>query len=145
MHSHITLLEERLVKRIWAAGLWVVMAAGCFGSSGTAVDPFEGYPAVQAFSNDPLMMVGPPASQGNWAEVKRGAAHPQFIKGAEEFNAAPVPSGLRDGEAMKSDVSAKLNALIEAAKSKKNEEVETAYKEFKAAWDKLAGAVSAAG
>jgi hypothetical protein len=91
-----------------------------------------------------MMMVGPPASAGDWAEVKKGASHPTFVREAEAIANSQVPSEVANGETLKEDLAAKLNHLIEVAQNQGVPEVQPAYEEFLVAWTKLAEAVSAA-
>jgi hypothetical protein len=121
-----------------------VVLTGCSGSGGTAIEPYKGYPEFETFDSDAMMMVGPPASAGDWAEVKKGASHPTFIQEAEAIANSQVPAGIANGKALKDDLSAKLNHLIEVAQKQKAADVEAAYQEFLVAWSKLAEAVSAA-
>lgn len=124
--------------------LTLLCALGCGGRAGKAPDLFSGYPEVRAFAEDALMMVGPPATANDWAGVKKGAASPSFVSQAENIMNSTVPSGITNGAELKNDVDTYLKKLMEIAKTGKDSDVEAAYKDFKSAWDKLAGAVDAA-
>jgi len=90
------------------------------------------------------MMVGPPATANDWAGVKKGATSPSFVSQAERIINSTVPPGIAHGAELKNDVDTHLKELMEIAKTGKGPDVEAAYKDFKSAWDKLAGAVDAA-
>lgn len=117
--------------------------SGCGGSQPPAPEmALGGWPELQEFSLDTLMIVGPDASQGRWAAVKQGANSEPFKKGLEKLANAPAPPGLSSHQAEKDAVVAAFKSLSAAAASGTQQELESKWKEAKAALDTLNTSIS---
>jgi hypothetical protein len=108
--------------------------SGC-GSSGPPTSvASDQFPALQELSMDTLMMIGPDASMGRWAVVKKVAASPAFEEKVGHFEKAEIPSQISNGPALKERTVKALQSLITASRTGgDNATIEGAWKEIQAA------------
>ena len=123
------------------AGLLAVLIAGGCSSGTSSPMNNEEFTAVRELSGDTLMMVGPDASMGRWAVVKKAASSKEFADKVAKFESATVPASIPDGAALKEKTVKALQNFIAAAKASDNASLEAAWKELHAAIGNLNAAV----
>lgn len=117
-----------------AGALAVLIAGGCSSGASTKSVNSDEFPALRELSMDTLMMIGPDASMGKWAVVRKGAASKEFGEKVGHFESATLPSGIADGAALKEKTVKALQALITAARTNgDNATMEAAWKDVQTA------------
>jgi hypothetical protein len=125
-------------------GLGMSVLTGCGPKVDIPETTHGGWTALQEFSMDTLMIVGPDASQKRWAAVRKGASSDAFQQGVEKLGAAELPPSLSAQKGLKDEAVTNLRSLIAAAKTGgDNKALEDAWDQAKSSLDKLTTAVEA--
>lgn len=121
-----------------AVVLAALIAGGCTGGASTKSVNSDEFPALRELSMDTLMMIGPDASMGKWAAVRKGAASKEFAEKVGHFESATLPTSVPDGASLKEKTVKALQGLITAARTNgDNATMEGAWKEVQAAVARL--------
>ena len=137
---------SRILTTRFRLTVLVVALSAAAGCGPKVVTPPEtthgGWTALQEFSMDTLMIVGPDATQGRWAAVRKGAGSDAFKKGVEKLGSAELPTNLSSHKALKDETVANLRNLVAAAKTAGgNQELQAAWEAAKVSLDKLTAAI----
>ena len=107
---------------LFAGLLAVLMAGGCSSSAPPTSVASDEFPALRDLSTDTIMMVGPDASMGNWAAVRKAAGSKVFAEKVAKFESATIPTSIPDGAALKEKTVKALQNFITVAKTTSDKE-----------------------